>query len=603
MAKTQRKNPEWERPARDHVEIEPTAVRGELPDMLTRTMTASGAFDADAMVITATVATDTPVMRRDARGLYNEVLDPAGVDLSVEDVPLLDTHNSRTVRATLGRAFNFRREGNAILADLRFSTAPDVEPIVHRVRDGTTPNFSIGYRVARWLESTVAGRVRTAAAWAITEVSLVSQPADPMAKKRSNSMEDDIIEMPEEQATAIRSLGELADLPPSWAEDQIEANATVADARAAAREEIARRSQATPRVRVTGSNEDPAVIVRRQTDALVYRAAGGELPDDARQYVEMSFRERAVDSLQRAGVSTRGMSTDEIFQRASMGSSDFPLVVSNAANKIALDRFNAAASGIMPLVRQRNLKDFKPSHAIRLGELAELKPLTEQGEIQHVNRAENGEVMQLATFAEGLNLPRALLINDDTGSFGDMTAALADAAAATVSTKLAGLLIGSHNLSDGQNVFHASRGNLAGTGTGIDVAALDAARKAMRVVKGLNGETIVGTAPRYIVVGPETETEAEQVLADIYAATPDDVNPFSKRLQLLVEPRIEDGRWFVFADPARLPCLQMAYLSGAPGPQIQRAEAWTTLGMKFRCFLDFGCGWTDWRGAYKNAGE
>lgn len=601
MAKTQRKNPEWERPARDHVEIEPTAVRGELPDMLTRTMTASGAFDADAMTITAVVATDTPVMRRDARGLYSEVLDPAGVDLSVEDVPLLDTHNSRTVRATLGRAFNFRREGNAILADLRFSTAPDVEPIVHRVRDGTTPNFSIGYRVARWLESTVAGRVRTAAAWAITEVSLVSQPADPKAKKRSIEMEEELI-MPEEQATAIRSLGEHMDFPPSWAEEQIEANATVADARAAAREEVVRRSQTTPRVRVTGSNEDPAVIVRRQTDALVYRAAGGELPDDARQYVEMSFRDLMVDSIQRAGGSTRGMSADGIIERA-LGTSDFPLTVSNAANKIALDRFNAAASGIMPLVRQRNLKDFKPSHAIRHGELGELKPLNEHGEIQHTARAENGEVMQLATSAGALDLTRAMLINDDANLFGDMTAALADAAAATVSNKLAGLLIDSHNLSDGQNVFHASRGNLAGTGTGIDVAALDAARKAMRVVKGLNGETIVGAAPRYLVVGPETETEAEQVLADIYAATPDHVNPFSKRLQLLVEPRIEDGRWFVFADPARLPCLQMAYLSGAPGPQIQRAEAWTTLGMKFRCFLDFGCGWTDWRGAYKNAGE
>ena len=44
------------------------------------------------------------------------------------------------------------------------------------------------------------------------------------------------------------------------------------------------------------------------------------------------------------------------------------------------------------------------------------------------------------------------------------------------------------------------------------------------------------------------------------------------------------------------------YLAGAQGVQIQRAEAWDTLGMKFRAYLDFGAGWTDWRAAYYNGG-
>lgn len=52
----------------------------------------------------------------------------------------------------------------------------------------------------------------------------------------------------------------------------------------------------------------------------------------------------------------------------------------------------------------------------------------------------------------------------------------------------------------------------------------------------------------------------------------------------------------------KLPVLQMAHLSSAQGVQIQRTEAWDTLGMRFRAFLDFGCGWSDWRGAYKNPG-
>ena len=48
--------------------------------------------------------------------------------------------------------------------------------------------------------------------------------------------------------------------------------------------------------------------------------------------------------------------------------------------------------------------------------------------------------------------------------------------------------------------------------------------------------------------------------------------------------------------------LLVPHLSSAQGVQIQRAEAWSTLGLKFRAWLDFGAGWLDWRGAYLDAG-
>ncbi|MFV0384975.1 hypothetical protein [Paracoccus sp. (in: a-proteobacteria)] len=56
------------------------------------------------------------------------------------------------------------------------------------------------------------------------------------------------------------------------------------------------------------------------------------------------------------------------------------------------------------------------------------------------------------------------------------------------------------------------------------------------------------------------------------------------------------------ADAAQVPSLQYAYLSAAQGVQIQRQESWDTLGLKYRAFLDFGCGWLDYRGSYKAAG-
>lgn len=157
-------------------------------------------------------------------------------------------------------------------------------------------------------------------------------------------------------------------------------------------------------------------------------------------------------------------------------------------------------------------------------------------------------------------------------------------------------------MADGNPLFHATHGNVAGSGGAISVTTLAAARQAMRTQKGLDGKSPVGATPRYLVVSPAKETEAEQALAQLYPATVTDANPFSGRLELLVEPRLTGTRWYLFADPAGAPVLEYAHLQSAPGPQFSMREGWEVLGAEFRVTLDFGCGALNWRGAYANAG-
>lgn len=594
------KLPTWERPEHDDVEINRHALRGELPVLLTRAAVPSGQFNEEAMTITAVISTATPVARRDAKGVYGEILDPNGIRSETE-VPLLDGHAQGSIRNVIGIAKNIRVENGEVLADLRFSLADDVLPIVQRVKDGTASRFSVGYRILSAQDSkSGANRTRTATEWQLTEVSIVALGADPNARRRAANMEDEITIAPEAEQQQIRSLAELAGLTRGWAEDQIDSGATLESARSAALAQMQGRSQQT-RIRTVASHDDPHQVRQRQEDAILFRAAGGELPEASRQYAEIGFRQLAVDSLNRAGVSVRGLSTDEIFQRAAEHTtSDFSLTVSNVAGKIAQQRYTAAASALMPLVRTRNLPNFKPAQTVRLGEISSLNPISESGEIKHVSHAETGETYQLATYAGALNLSRKLLIDDDLNLFGDTTAALADAAAATVSDKLAATLVGgvTLKLSDNKAVFHASRGNLGTADAAVLFNALDNARKALRTIKGVDGKTIVGAAPKYWVVSPELETSAEQLLSQVYAGNFGEVNPFVGKFELLVEPRLNGTNSYIFADPARLPTLGLAYLSSAPGPQIQRAEGWDVLGMKFRVVLDVAAFWENWRGAY-----
>lgn len=403
--------------------------------------------------------------------------------------------------------------------------------------------------------------------------------------------------------TEIRALVRSAGLGPEVADDLIDAGADLTRAKAEVFDAVQERRRSAPIIRSHApANDDPAVITRRQSDALATRMAGGECPEDARQYLNVSLRDMAVESLTRSGVSTRGMSADEVFTRAAAHTtSDFPLVVSNAANKVALETYRAAESPLKSLCRQRTLPNFKPSQSIRLGEMGRLEEIDENGEITHTSRAENGETLALGTFARGFTVSRKLMIDDDLGLLGDITAALGEAAAQTEADILVNLITSNPNLSDGTAVFHASRSNI-GTAAVPTIDALKEAREAMRTRTGLDGKTIISATPRFVLVGADLETEAEQVLATIQPNKADDVNPFGGKLTLLVEPRLPAGDWYVFADPARLAAMHYAYLSSAQGVQIQRMEAWDTLGMKFRAFLDFGAGWLDWRGAHQIPG-
>lgn len=602
------------RALRDDVEINADAIRdpGEI-ETCYRTAAAVGSFDDAAMVITAVIASTTPVQRRDNRGVYTEVLDPAGAEFPEEDAPFLDSHNQRTARAALGRAFNFRREGDVILADLRFSTAPDVEPVVARVRDGTLKHFSIGYVVRRWLESTATGRVRTAASRRITEVSLVSNPADPQAKKRSTTMLNEN-ENPEELAeptvaetrAEIRTIARAAGLPTAWADEQIDAEATVTDVRTAAFEAMQDRGRTTPRIRVVSpAADDPAARVRNMGDALHYRVAGGELPDAARQYVTHSLRDFARDCVEAAGVSTRGMSTDELFRAAMHTTSDFPQLLQGVGRRTLLASYTAAASPLKALARQGTRSDFRTGSSLRLGELGALQKVSESGEIKHVSRAESAEAYALDTYGALFSISRKALINDDLSAFNDWARAAGQASAQTEAALLYGLFSQSAGagpvMSDTKRLFHVDHGNLL-TGAALSEASLSLARLALRNQTGTDGKTRIQVTPKYLVVGPELETTAEKLLTAINATTTADVNPFAGKLTLAVEPRIAGVGWYVFADSATVPVLEYSYLSSAPGPQMSSREGWEVLSVEYRVVLDFGAGAIDWRGAVRNPG-
>ncbi|WP_374471051.1 prohead protease/major capsid protein fusion protein [Phenylobacterium sp.] len=557
------------------------------------------------------------------RGGYIErlAIGPENVSVAAR-VPLLDAHRQTSIKDIKGRVANVRHEAGQIVATL-YVTDPEALAAIER---GDVTGVSVGYRVSKWTESRdprTGELTRTATTWELIEASLVPVPADPAAIIRGAALDPETVENPTPEVTSgdppptqtraqvnaeIRSIATTAGLTSAFADGLIDREATVEQARAAAFEEMQRRSaQPITTNRVGPSAEDPAEVHTRMAEALACRMNGGTPSDQARPYMSMGLADMARAALIRRGEPGVAMlSREEVLTRAMHTTSDFPLLLQGAGNRVLLPAYQAASSPLKALARQTTADDFRPVSLIRVGEFGKLKKVTEAGEIKALTTGEAAEGYALETYGGIFSLSRKAMINDDLGAFSRWAAMMGRAAAETEADQLVQLLREANGagpvMGDGKRLFHADHGNIAAAGADPSVDTLSEARQALRRQTGLDGQSPINAAPKYLVVAADLETKAEQVLAELSATTVGETNPFAGKLTLAVEPRLPDGDWYVFADPAILPVLEYAYLSSAQGPQMASRDGWDVLGREFRVVLDFGCGAVDWRGAYRNPG-
>ncbi|MFT3976993.1 MAG: Mu-like prophage major head subunit gpT family protein [Sphingomonas bacterium] len=574
-------------------------------------------LDMETGTVDVVLTTGAPVQR----GGHVEVLAVGRENVEFgARIPLLDSHRQTSIADIKGSVSNIRFEPGAVVATLTISDPAALAAVAR----GDVTGVSIGYRVKKWSEGRNASgkRLRTAIQYEIVEASLVAVPADASALIRSKETMEDEIETgteitsenaPENETRAdvnaqIRSAVTFASLPASFANGLIDREATVEEARSAVFAEMQNRRVNISTVRVGPSGDDPAVVHERMAEALACRATGAEPSEGARAYMTLGLSDMARLSLQRSGAT--GIATlgrEEMLTRAMHTTSDFPNLLTSTGNRILMPAYTAAESPLKRLARQRTADDFRPISLVKLGEFGKLQKVTEAGEIKALSTGEATEGLQLETFGGIFSLSRKALVNDDLGAFARWAGMMGTAAAETEADQLVAILNEANGLGpvmgDGKRLFHVDHGNLAATGEALAVDPLSGARLALRRQKGLDGVSPISATPKFLLVPPELETAAEKLLAELAAATVNDQNPFSGKLTLLVEPRLTETAWYVFADPAVLPVLEYAYLSSAPGPQLASKDGWEVLGREFRVVLDFGAGAVDWRGAYRNEGE
>jgi hypothetical protein len=626
----------------------------------TRAMFAPETIDVEERTVELVWTTGAQVRRASwSRGDYIEELSvqPGAVRLDRlnRGAPLLDAHDSFSLRSQIGVVQRAWLDGDQGRALVKFSRRDDVEPIFQDVRDGIYRNVSVGYKVHQTeRDETGAVPVERAVDWEPYELSLVPIPADAGAQVRS----EEPTPTQEERSMTVQNQGASAAEPATETTIETRAAAPAAapayvsapavDVEAVRAEERRRASSildAARKLRVgedlarkliddgvpldearmllidaqaTEQRKTPAVArvevtqdhgEKRQAAKLDYlkvRTGLASLDDApaAREYRGTTLLDMARESLELAGVNHRGMDKSEIAVRAMHSTSDFPLLMASIQRVTLKAAYGAEVQTWQPLAEQRNLPDFRDMKEIEVGGQMLPEEIKEGGEYKTGTLQEQQGSWRLSEYGKKLVIGRRLIINDNLGYITRAVQILARGVATFEANQIWGLITGNAKcMSDNVALFHASHNN---TGTGVIAeTAISAARQAMRNQKDFTGKNPLYVVPRYILLPTALETTFDKFNSSIIPSQTSNVNIFSGYLQKIVEPRLDASsatQYYIVGDYPGVDKILYGYLEGEAGPTIESEIKRDPDGIVTYLRHDFGCTVAQHQGFYRSTG-
>lgn len=537
-------------------------------------------------------------------------------------------------------------EGDRGYVEVKMSRREGMEPLLQDIEDGIISNVSVGYRINErqiTKENKDSPNEYRVTRWQPLEVTLCDIPADSTVGigRSINTIEERIVDKEEsviepviaqravetqpavdvekirtdalaterKRISEIKQVCRSVSIDEELADSMIERGISVEDARKEVLDSLAKRtdkSQVSSRADIHTIVDETETRRELMTEAILHRVSPSKnLSDGARQYAGMTLVDLARECVEVNGTKTRGFDRMKIAERAFMGTTDFPEILANVANKKLRAAYEAAPRTFTAWARQTSAPDFKTMTSVVMSDAPALESVTENGEFKRGYLTDGKETYQLATVGKIVGLTRQAIINDDMSAFTRIPAMFATAAANYESDTVYGILTANAALADGVALFHATHANLTGTGTAISVASLSVARTLMRKQKTIKN-VYMNLRPRFLIVPAALETIAAQYVSANYVANQSStINPFAGAFEVISEARLDDNSataWYLAADPSMIDTIEYCYLEGQNGVYIETRQGFDVDGMEIKARLDFAAKAMDYRGLYKNVG-
>ena len=544
-------------------------------------------------------------------------------------------------------------EDNRGKALVRFDTDEQSETIFQKVQSGTLQGVSVGYAIYRYevLEDedtkSTNGRFNGPAYvvtdWEPLEISIVSVPADATVgvgrsaeeihtsidtQEETKSMDEKAIVTTEEvKSTPVETGITQEDLQKAMeqerkrtseitalfrdfdvegADEAIVMGVSVDEARAMVMDQLRARNKG---VSVTMGEAESDKFRAAAQDAVLM-AAGIPVADAAPGANELrgySMIELARESLQRENVKANFGDNMELARQAINSTSTFPAIMSNLANKSVMTGFNEAETTFQIWAGKGSNRDFKEAARVALSEAGNLELVPEGGQFQQDFLGEASARTKVATYGKLFSLTRQAIINDDLGLFSKIATKYGSAAKRLVNKMVYAQLTGNVKMQDGVALFDNKHGNVAGTGEALSVKAIAKAITAMRRQKGITGDATLNITPKYLVVPPELEMVAYQIVnstAAVDGVNSGVVNPYKGRFVVVADAELTDpDAWYLVADATQHDTIEVTYLNGVETPRLETRQGFDVDGIEYKVAFDCGVSALDFRGVFKNAGK
>lgn len=293
--------------------------------------------------------------------------------------------------------------------------------------------------------------------------------------------------------------------------------------------------------------------------------------------------------------------------RANFSTMEMSGIFTNNVNKYMLDGYTKVDDAWRKIAKISRVDDFKVRTGYRMFGGFVFEKLGPDGKIRHADASEASFTNQAETRAKMWTLTRQDQINDDLGALTEGPKALGRGGALALVRDFWTEFMNN-------STFFVAGNNNVSTGV-LAAAGLGAAYNVFRKLKDAKGEFIMST-PRYLVVPSELEVAAEQlrVATNVIGGptTPvPETNVWAGKFETVASPYLSDTTitgnsavaYYLLADPAEVPVIEVAFLLGQETPTIETSEAdFNTLGISMRGYFDYGVKKQDPQGGVRSTG-